>query len=302
MKFTAKAVLVLLLAVWTSVPANADTLYVSLTDQSFEGVAMFGQTLGFINQINVGHPSNGIAAGEAGEFYLGSGSTIYRYQDDGTVISSVSGSPTTQIRDVSYGNSRVYVGLTDQSFNGVAQFTMTLGLISQPATNRTDGLAAGGIGEFYLGSSNTIYRYGDAGNVIGSVSGSGTTQIRDVAFSDTNVFVALTDQSFYGVAIFNSNLGLIHQLQVQGPVDGLAAGRNGEFYIGVANTIYRYDSGGNILGSISGSGTTRITSMSYFRTPPPPTPTPEPAQLLTFGIGIALLLWSKPGKRQSGRS
>jgi len=143
---------------------------------------------------------------------------------------------------------------------------MTLGLIGQSAANPTDGLAAGGVGEFYLGSSNTIYRYGDAGNVTGSISGSPTTQIRDVAFSDTNVFVALTDQAFYGVAIFNSNLGFINQLQVQGPIDGPAAGRNGEFYVGVSNTVYRYDSGGNILGSTRGSPTTKISSMSYFRT------------------------------------
>lgn len=274
---------VLLLAVWATATAHADMLYASLSDGSLNAVAMFTPNLTFVNQVTVAGQGGGVAAGAAGQFYVASGNTIYKYADDGTELGSVTGSGTTVTHDISYGNSMLYAGFTDGSLNGVAEFSASLGFISQPSTLVTNGIAAGLPGQFYLGSGNTINLYSDAGTVLNTVTGSATTVDEDVSFSGTNVFVAFQDGTLFGVAIFTPTLGFVNQLTTLGPAEGLAAGDNNDFYIAVGNTIYHYSNAGAILGSIAGSPTTVVSDLSFFQS------VPEPAQWITLSFGLLLL-------------
>ena len=285
MSFKLTLVNACLLATLATATARADMLYASFSDGSLNAVAMFTPSLAFVNQVTVAGQGGGVAAGAAGQFYVSSGNTIYQYANDGTELGSVSGTGTTVTHDISYGNSMLYAGFTDQAVNGVAEFSASLGFISQPSTLPTNGIAAGPAGEFYLGSGNTINLYNDAGTLLNTVTGSATTVDEDVSFSGTNVFVAFQDGTLFGVAIFSPTLGFVNQLTTLGPAEGLAAGDNSDFFIAVGNTIYHYSNAGVILGSIAGSPTTVVSDLSFFQSA-----VPEPAQWITLSFGL-LLLW-----------
>jgi len=70
----------------------------------------------------------------------------------------------------------------------------------------------------------------------------------------------------YGVATFTDNLPLIDQAALStlsSPITSVTAGTEGNYYVGSANTIRKFDSTDAQLESISGSATTTTPAMSY---------------------------------------
>lgn len=270
----------------SSLSMASGTLYVGLEDGTFNGVAQFNQNLSFIQQVSVSGPVDGLAAGAVGEFYAGSTNTITRYMDNGTAMGSISASGTTQLSDLSFNGSRLYASLTDGGFTGVAQFNSTLGFQSQPAVaSPLRGLTHGAPGEFYTAHDNTINWYDNGGSLMGSVSATGTTVVRDLAYDGTRVYASLQDGNFNGVAIFNSSLGFIVQNTHSGFISSMTFGEGGNYYTSIDNTVFLNDMSGAVLGSISASSTTRMRDMSFR-----PDPVPEPATLVTLSlVGLAAL-------------
>ena len=160
--------------------------------------------------------------------------------------------------------SFLYAAVTDGSFHGVATFDANLNLVSQVGlSGPITGLAAGQGGNYYTAVGNTIYVYDAGGNQLDFISGSGTTMLPALSFASGQLYAAVTDGAFYGVATFDANLNLVSQVGLSGPITGLAAGLGGNYYTAVGNTIYEYDSAGNQLEFITGSGTTMLPALSY---------------------------------------
>jgi hypothetical protein len=278
-------------------PAAAGVLYVSLTDRDFNGVAMFTDNLGLIDQIEVAGPPSSIAAGPDGTFYLGSGNTIRQYDDAGNVLNSLSGTPTTTVPTMDFGaNNQVYVGLQDGTFDGFARFTSNAGLLDQEAVGiEMSALAAGLNDTLYIGGGRTVQQIDHAGNVLGTVSGSPTTEIIDISFSGDIVFVALQDRDFFGVALFTSGLGLLDQVEIFSGIDAIAAGPSDGFYLANDRHLLHYDLTGNILRSIQGSPTTMFTDLDFrFDVVVAPDDDPvevaEPAATTVLGLSLLLLV------------
>jgi hypothetical protein len=274
--------------------AEADPLYVGVTDQSFYGVATFTQSLGLIEQVQLplSGPITGLAAGVSGEYYVSAGRTLYQFDAGNTLLHSINGSATTLLPALDFADGTVHVAVTDQSFFGVATFTQSLGLIGQvqlPVSGPITGLAAGIGGEYYVSAGRTLYQFDSTNALVRSIDGSATTLLPALDFVDGTLYVAVTDQNFFGVATFTQSLGLIGQFQlpVSGPITGLAAGVDGEYYVSAGRTLYQFDSGNTLLQSINGSATTQLPALSFAATVEPPTGVPEPGSLALFGLGLA---------------
>ncbi|MFO0957681.1 MAG: PEP-CTERM sorting domain-containing protein [Isosphaeraceae bacterium] len=283
--------LVISLFCWLSLDgpsARADVVLAGVQDGPFNGVATFSPTLGFINQVATDGPVLGLTTGASNDFYVSVGNRTLRYSDSGALLNTIAGSPTTVTPALSFANGTVFAGVQDGSFNGVAMFTSTLGFISQVATDGPIlGLAAGGSNDFYVSVGNHTNRYSLSGTLLNSISGSPTTATPALSFGNGTVFAAVQDGSFSGVAMFTSTLGFISQVATDGPVLGIVAGANNDFYVSVGNHTNHYSLSGALLGTITGSPTTLTPALSY-RT----TVVPEPPSLALVLIGaIGLVSW-----------
>lgn len=165
---------------------------------------------------------------------------------------------------VARASDKLYVGLQDNNFHGVATFTPTLGLLNQVSIGQVvDGIAAGPAGTFYAGSGRTVTHYNDAGSEINHISASTTTRLHDLAFSGARLYASLTDNAFKGVAQFNENLGLLGQVPVDGSAGGVSFGQDGFFFVAEGNTIRKYADDGSFIGSISASATTVLKDLAF---------------------------------------
>jgi len=248
---------------------QADELYVGLQDGTLNAVAELTGSLSLTAQRTMPGAVHGLAAGPAGSFFVGIGNGVYRYIDAGTQTASILASPTTAFRALAANNGAIYCGLADGSLNAVAKCTLTLTFVNQSAVaGPVSGLAAGPYGTYFVASGNKIYKYSDPGAILASLAGSATTVMRDAAYNGSQLYVSLQDNGLNAVAILNSNLGLIRQINLpNGLITALAADAHGEFYAASANVIYHYDANGNLLGSIVGSPTTKFIDMAYYASP-----------------------------------
>ncbi len=268
--------------------ALADVVFSAVTDGSLFAVATFDPNLGFINQFTVPGPITGLAGGTGGDFYTAAGNTISEYNAAGTQIHSVSASATTTLPALSSAGGTVLSAVTDGSLHAVATFNSNLGFVNQiTLTGPITGLAGGTSGNFYAAVGNTISEYNAAGIQIHSVSASPTTTLAALSFAGGTVFSAVTDGALFAVATFDQNLGFTNQLTLPGPITGLAAGTDGDFYTAVGDTIFEYDATGTEINSVSASPTTTLPALSF--SAPADIAVPEPGSMALLATGLLAL-------------
>jgi hypothetical protein len=80
------------------------------------------------------------------------------------------------------------------------------------------------------------------------------------------LYAGVIDNTFYGVATFTENLGLINHVELttlSSPITGLSAGTGGNYYVSSANTLREFDSTNAQVRSVSGSATTTLPALSF---------------------------------------
>lgn len=262
--------------------AKADNLYASTINGNSYSVMTFTPSLSTVSSIGIPVPPSGLAIGTGGNIYIASGNSTYEFNANGVQLNQITGSPTTQTIDLAFNGSNVYAGVNDGSLHAVAVFSPTLGFVNQLTVAGTvSGVAADSGGDFYVASGNSTYEYDSGGGLLHQISGSPTTQTIDLAFNGSNVLAGVIDGGLNAVAIFNPTLGFVNQFTVAGPVTGLAAAPNGDFYLASGNSIYEYSGGGSLLGTYTGSA--NITDLSYETVV---APVPEPASLVLMASGL----------------
>ena len=271
-----------LLLLTTASVAKADELYAATVNGNSYSVMTFTPSLGALASTGIPVQPSGLAVGTSGNIYIASSNSTYEFSANGVLLHQITGSPTTQTIDLAFNGSKVYAGVDDGSLHAVAVFSPTLGFVSQLTVAGTvSGVAADSVGDFYVASTNSTYEYSSGGALLHQITGSPTTQTIDLAFNGSNVFAGVIDGGLNAVAGLSPTLGFVSQFTVAGPVSGLAAAPNGDFYLASGNSIYEYSAGGSLLGSYTGSA--NITDLTYETA----APVPEPASLMLMASGLA---------------
>lgn len=276
---------------------SASTLYAAVNDQSFHGVATFTADLGLISQVGlapVTDPITGLAVGPSGHIYVSAGRRLYQFDSGFNLLRSISGSATTTLPALSFVGDTLYVGVNDQSFYGLATFTEDLSLITQTDLagigDPLSGLSVGAGGDVFVSAGRSLYQFDGGLSLLRSISGSATTTLPALGLFNSTLYVGVNDQSFHGVATFTDSLGLISQVALAGvvdPISGLAVGNGGDIYVGAGRRLYQFDSGYNLLRSISGSATTSLPALSFMTSDGGGNEVPEPGTLALLGLGLA---------------
>ena len=289
------AIAVCLLASSQSRSARGDLVLAAVRDGSLNAVAMFSPTLGFINQVTTDGPILGLTSGVNNDFYVAVGNHTDHYSDSGTLLGTITASPTTVTPALSFGGDMVFAGVRDGSLNAVAMFSPTLGFINQVTTDGPIlGLTSGVNNDFYVAVGNHTDHYSDSGTLLGTITASPTTVTPALSFGGGMVFAGVRDGSLNAVAMFSPTLGFINQVTTDGPVLGVTVGTSSDFYVSVGNHTDHYSDSGTLLGTITASPTTVTPALSYQVTP---TAVPEPSSMARFGVMVLGVLATAGRKR-----
>jgi hypothetical protein len=293
MKFYLKCCCTLLLLAAAENVMRASLLYATFVSAAgAPSVNLFTPSLGPISSVSIPVSPTGLAASVSGDFYIASANSTYEFDASGTLLHTITGSPTTLTPGLSFDGTNVLAGVTDGGFNAVATFSSTLGFISQVTTaGPVEGVAWGSGGNFYISSGNSTYEYDSAGTLLHSITASPTTDTPRAAFNGSNVFVDVIDGGFNAIAIFSPTLGFVTQFSIAGPPAGLAVDSAGDIYVSSSNNIYELNSSGTLLGSYSAPSGTVIRDLSFVETPEPASFVPT-----AFGLLVGLAFWRRRGK------
>ncbi|NMH65631.1 hypothetical protein [Shewanella salipaludis] len=156
--------------IYTSLTVRGDLLFATYKGSQV-GVTVRDLNLTQISWFATPFVSSGIAAGPSQDVYLAAGNHIYRYKTNGTQLQDMT-FPVTSINytDVSVLEDRLYASYNGSQL-GFTVRDLNLNQLSYCNTGfNISSIAAGASNNVYLTSSNHIYNYSTAGNLLADMN------------------------------------------------------------------------------------------------------------------------------------
>lgn len=213
------------------------------------------ETISDAGSFDIAAAATGIALGSSNDVYLAAGDTLYHYDTDGTLLTSVTDAGAVY-NDVALVDGNLVVATS----TGISvRDASTLVESSAAALGfGPNSVAAAGMGEIYLTSGNEVFRYtSDGATELAVYPGNLGFTYTDVALVKSVVYATYNSPGENGISVLDPGSLIQSDVITTGAVaaTGIAPGGGNDYYISGGDTIVHYALD-EILASFSaGAGT-----------------------------------------------